>query len=57
MSASATESFILGKAITDAKTLQGALQILSNEIVPNSPPVAASVKYRKELALSLFYKV
>ena len=57
ISAPVTESFMIGKALTDIKTLQGAVQCLSNEIVPNSPPVAASTKYRKDLAINLFYKV
>ena len=35
----------------------GALESLGNEIVPNTPPAAASAKYRKSLAISLFYKV
>ena len=48
---------MLGKDVTDAETLKIALQTLSDEIKPNSPPVAASTKYRKNLALSLFYKV
>ena len=35
----------------------GALESLGNEIVPNTPPAAASAQYRKSLAISLFYKV
>ena len=35
----------------------GALESLGNEIVPNTPPAAASTQYRKSLATSLFYKV
>ena len=35
----------------------GALETLDKEIVPNLPPAAASVDYRKSLAISLFYKV
>ena len=57
ISATATESFMLGKDVTDPETLKGALKELSDEIEPNSPPVAASITYRKNLALSLFYKV
>ncbi len=48
---------MLGKDVTDPETLKGALKELSDEIEPNSPPVAASTKYRKNLALNLFYKV
>ena len=35
----------------------GALDALDKELVPNLPPAAASVEYRKNLAISLFYKV
>lgn len=35
----------------------GALDALDKELVPNLPPAAASVEYRKSLAISLFYKV
>ena len=35
----------------------GALDALGKELAPNLPPVAASVEYRKSLAISLFYKV
>lgn len=38
------------------KNTLGALESLSKELVPNSPPEAASPNYRKSLALSLFYK-
>ena len=57
ISATATESFMFGKDVTDPDTLTGALKALSDEIAPNLPPAAASVTYRKNLALSLFYKV
>jgi xanthine dehydrogenase/oxidase len=51
-----TESFMVGKKLTDIGTLRGAIQLLKSEIVPNSPPVAASTQYRKDLAINLFYK-
>ena len=38
-------------------TVEAALSSLESEIVPDSTPVAASTKYRKSLAISLFYKV
>ena len=34
-----------------------ALAALQRELTPDTPPAAASVQYRKSLALSLFYKV
>ena len=48
---------MIGKTLTDPNTLKGALKNLSNEIKPNSPPASSSPNYRKNLALSLFYKV
>lgn len=57
ITSTATESFMLGKDVTDPETLKGALKALSDEIKPDSPLVAASAEYRKSLALSLFYKV
>lgn len=56
MHAVKTETFLAGKKLTDQDTLKGALSTLEQEIVPDSPPVSASKKYRKSLALSLFYK-
>ena len=57
MSARTTESFITKKFLHDRATLAGAIQALSGEIDPNVFPAAASPKYRKNLALNLFYKV
>ena len=34
-----------------------ALVYLQKDLIPDNPPVAASAKYRKSLACSLFYKV
>ena len=42
---------------TPTNACLGALDALDKEIVPNLPPAAASVEYRKSLAISLFYKV
>ena len=38
-------------------TVQDALSSLEGEIVPDTTPVAATTKYRKSLAIGLFYKV
>ncbi len=35
----------------------GALEALSQDLVPTPHPAAASADYRKNLALGLFYKV
>ena len=48
---------MLGKCVLDVKVLKNALHILGNEIEPNDTPGAASVKFRKNCVLSLFYKV
>ena len=45
------------KDITLEDTLRGALQVLNDELHPNSPTLAASTQYRKSLAVNLFYKV
>jgi len=56
ISANATAAFLVGKNLLEPDTLKGALESLGNEIVPNTPPAAASTQYRKSLATSLFYK-
>ena len=48
---------MLGKCVLDVKVLKNALHILDNEIEPNVTPGAASVEFRKNCVLSLFYKV
>ncbi|XP_041042508.1 xanthine dehydrogenase-like isoform X2 [Carcharodon carcharias] len=53
----ATEKYLQGKDITCNVTLQGALTILEKELIPDdNNPLLASAKYRKSLALGLFYK-
>ena len=37
--------------------VSGALEVLEQEISPHSFPTGSSKKYRKSLALGLFYKV
>lgn len=55
--AEATERFLVGKPLFSNSTLQAALNILETELVVVESPPEASVKYRKQLSLSLFYKV
>ena len=55
--ASKTEQFLEGKKMTDHDMFMAALAVLEEEIVPDIDPVLASEKYRKQLGLSLFYKV
>lgn len=54
--ASNTESFLIGKNLYEADTLQGALATLSAEVVPDWVLPDASPEYRKNLALALFYR-
>ena len=54
---SKTEQFLEGKKMTDHDMFMAALAVLEEEIVPDIDPVLASEKYRKQLGLSLFYKV
>ncbi|XP_055623208.1 xanthine dehydrogenase-like [Toxorhynchites rutilus septentrionalis] len=51
-----TEDFLLGRPLFTNETLQEALKILSTELRPDWVLPDASPKYRKNLALSLFYK-
>ncbi|CAH3170659.1 unnamed protein product [Porites lobata] len=51
-----TETLLKNKVVTDQTTLKDALNSLAKEISPNSSPLGPSVKYRKSVALSLFYK-
>ena len=55
--ATKTEQFLEGKKMRDHDMFMAALSILEAEIVPDIDPVLASEKYRKQLGLSLFYKV
>ncbi|XP_072372292.1 xanthine dehydrogenase-like isoform X2 [Scyliorhinus torazame] len=53
----ATEKYLRDKDITSNVTLQGALTTLEKEIIPDANnPLVVSAKYRKSLALGLFYK-
>lgn len=51
-----TEKLIIGKNIFTNETLKSILKSLSEEIVPDWVLPDASPEYRKNLALSLFYK-
>ena len=55
--ATRTEQFLQGKKMTDHDMFMAALAILETEIVPDIDPVLSSEEYRKQLGLSLFYKV
>ncbi|KAJ8720100.1 hypothetical protein PYW07_012143 [Mythimna separata] len=54
--AAETENYLIGKTIFNDETLQGALKVLSSELVPEELPGEPSVQCRKKLALGLFYK-
>eukprot|EP00731_Ephydatia_muelleri_P028954 Em0020g598a len=56
VSAVRTAASLQDKSLLDPNTLKSALAALQQELIPDTPPMAASVQYRKSLALSLFYK-
>ncbi|BFZ04907.1 hypothetical protein BsWGS_07946 [Bradybaena similaris] len=51
-----TENFLLGRKLGDSSVLQGAISLLSEEIVPDDHLILASPDYRKSLAIGHFYK-
>jgi len=51
-----TETFLIGENLFENKSLHNALTILNDEIKPDWILPDASSEYRKNLALSLFYK-
>lgn len=55
--ATKTEQFLVGKNPFDNATLQQAFTILAKELIPDVRPPEPTPEYRKQLALSLFYKV
>lgn len=52
-----TERYLIGKSLFTNETLQTALHVLNAELVVTDNPPEASVEYRRQLALALFYKV
>lgn len=56
MHAKQTEEFLRGKNLFDVTVLDGAYQILAEELQPDTHLLDASPEYRKQLALGLFYK-
>ncbi|KAL7051324.1 hypothetical protein ACKWTF_004429 [Chironomus riparius] len=51
-----TETFLVGENLFENKSLQNAITILNDEIKPDWILPDASIEFRKNLALSLFYK-
>jgi xanthine dehydrogenase/oxidase len=51
-----TETFLIGENLFENQSLQNALTILNDEIKPDWVLPDASPEFRKNLALSLFYK-
>ncbi|XP_046559775.1 indole-3-acetaldehyde oxidase-like [Haliotis rubra] len=54
--ASNTEAFLQGKQLGDASVLKAAIASLSAELIPDATAGLSSTAYRKNLAISLFYK-
>lgn len=52
-----TEKLLIGKSLFNNRTLQESFNSLNNELNPNVMPPDPSPVYRKNLAISLFYKV
>lgn len=52
-----TEMFLIGKNIFDNEILQQTLKMLHDEINPVEAPPEPSPKFRRQLAINLFYKV
>lgn len=55
--ATKTEEVLLGKDPYNNETLQLALKTLSEELYPEEAPPEPSAKFRKMLAIALYYKV
>ncbi|XP_047533953.1 xanthine dehydrogenase 1-like isoform X2 [Vanessa atalanta] len=51
-----TEAYLRGKALFRNETLQGALKVLNAELVVTEELPAPPVEFRRQIALSLFYK-
>ncbi|XP_045500109.1 xanthine dehydrogenase 1-like [Colias croceus] len=54
--ATKTEAFLVGKNLFTNETLQGAIKVLSNEIVVTDSLLEGSAEYRKRVAIGVFYK-
>lgn len=55
--ATETEAYLKGKKLSSNQTVQRAIELLNNEIVPVNSPPEPSPWARKKLAIGLFYKV
>lgn len=55
--ATETEKYLKGKDLFDNATLQGAFESLDKELQPDHVLPDPSPGFRKQLAISLFYKV
>ncbi|XP_045452021.1 LOW QUALITY PROTEIN: xanthine dehydrogenase-like [Melitaea cinxia] len=51
-----TETYLNGKHLFENETLQGALKVLNKELVVTEELPEPPVEYRRQMALSLFYK-
>ncbi|ESO95691.1 hypothetical protein LOTGIDRAFT_231915 [Lottia gigantea] len=54
--ASQTEDYLVGKSLGDSTVLNGALQTLAKELIPDAETSLTPASYRKSVAISLFYK-
>ncbi|EFA11446.2 uncharacterized protein LOC656938 [Tribolium castaneum] len=51
-----TEKFLTGKKLFHDEILQSAFEILDKELVPDAVPGEPEPRFRKQLAIALFYK-
>lgn len=52
-----TERYLRGKNVFENNVLQGAIKLLSREVMPEDKPPEIAPEMRKKLAIGLFYKV
>lgn len=55
--ANEAEKYVVGKNLFDNKTLQGTFEALDKELQPDHVLPDPKPEFRKNLAISLFYKV
>ncbi|CAL4076880.1 unnamed protein product, partial [Meganyctiphanes norvegica] len=56
INASKTEAYLRNKSLLDDQTINGALMVLGNEVIPEVQPQDASPQYRTSLTQALLYK-
>lgn len=52
-----TENYLVGKVLYDNTTIQGAIAMLNNEVKPDNNILDADPNVRRNMTITLFYKV